>query len=194
MDGYFEHVPAVWHKEILFAMSEGVKVLGAASMGALRAAELHTYGMVGIGGVFARYRDGVLDGDDEVAVAHEDEASGFRAVSDPMVNIRAALECAAASGQISQATAARIAVIGKSMFYPERTWGCLLRSAAFEVPDVELDRLRTFLDDRKPDLKRDDAMQALQACRTSALSEPARPPAFVRTNAWACFEAAQAEQ
>ena len=35
VDGYFEGVPAVWHKEILFALSEGVHVLGAASMGAL---------------------------------------------------------------------------------------------------------------------------------------------------------------
>ena len=34
VDGYFERVPAVWHKEILWAMSQGVRVYGAASMGA----------------------------------------------------------------------------------------------------------------------------------------------------------------
>jgi len=34
IDGYFEHVPAVWHKEILCALDRGVRVLGASSMGA----------------------------------------------------------------------------------------------------------------------------------------------------------------
>ena len=39
IDGYFERVPAVWHKEILWAMAKGIHVLGSASMGALRAAD-----------------------------------------------------------------------------------------------------------------------------------------------------------
>ena len=68
IDGYFETVPAVWHKEILLAMSSGVHVFGAASMGALRAAELHSFGMVGFGEIFQWYRDGKIIADDEVAV------------------------------------------------------------------------------------------------------------------------------
>src|SRR6185436_15392645 len=35
IDGYFERMAAVWHKEILFALERGVAVYGAASMGAL---------------------------------------------------------------------------------------------------------------------------------------------------------------
>lgn len=50
VDGYFEHVPAVWHKEIMWIMERGVHVFGSASMGALRAAELETFGMRGAGG------------------------------------------------------------------------------------------------------------------------------------------------
>ena len=34
IDGYFERIPAVWHKEILWAMSHGIHVFGAGSMGA----------------------------------------------------------------------------------------------------------------------------------------------------------------
>ena len=60
VDGYFNQVPAVWHKEILWAMSEGIPVYGAASMGALRAAELAPFGMRGVGRIFEAYRDGVL--------------------------------------------------------------------------------------------------------------------------------------
>ena len=47
IDGYFEGVPSVWHKEILWAMSQGTHVFGSASMGALRAAELDRFGMTG---------------------------------------------------------------------------------------------------------------------------------------------------
>ena len=70
IDGYFRQVPSVWHKEILWALSNRIPVYGAASIGALRAAELDTMGMVGVGSVYAAYRDGLLEDDDEVAVAH----------------------------------------------------------------------------------------------------------------------------
>ena len=33
IDGYFEGVLSVWHKEILYAMAEGIHVFGAASIG-----------------------------------------------------------------------------------------------------------------------------------------------------------------
>ncbi|MFK7941410.1 MAG: TfuA-like protein, partial [Paracoccaceae bacterium] len=44
IDGYFEGVPAVWHKEILWSLHQGIPVLGASSMGALRAAEMDAFG------------------------------------------------------------------------------------------------------------------------------------------------------
>ena len=40
IDGAFAEARPVWHREILWAMSQGVHVFGAASMGALRAVEL----------------------------------------------------------------------------------------------------------------------------------------------------------
>lgn len=47
IDGVFEVVPTVWHKEILWVMARGVPVYGAASIGAQRAAELAPFGMRG---------------------------------------------------------------------------------------------------------------------------------------------------
>src|SRR5215471_4162149 len=91
IDGVFERVPAVWHKEVLFALSRGVRVFGSSSMGALRAAELHTFGMEGIGRIFAAYRDGVLEDDDEVAVIHGAAEFGYPQLSEAMVNIREGL-------------------------------------------------------------------------------------------------------
>ena len=90
IDGLFESTAAVWHKEILLAMAEGITVFGASSMGALRAAELAPFGMIGVGRIFEAYRDGVCTDDDEVAVLHS-AAGQYCAVSEPMVNIRATL-------------------------------------------------------------------------------------------------------
>ncbi len=77
IDGRFQDVPAVWHKEILWALNQGIPVYGSSSMGALRAAELDSFGMVGIGAIYRAYRDGVLEDDDEVAVAHRTAEEGF---------------------------------------------------------------------------------------------------------------------
>ncbi|MBV5331336.1 tfuA protein, partial [bacterium] len=63
----------------------------ASSMGALRAAELHVFGMVGIGRVFADYRDLIHEDDDEVAVIHGPAELGYPALSEAMVNIRATI-------------------------------------------------------------------------------------------------------
>jgi len=60
IDGYFQSIPTVRHKEILWAMSRGIHVFGSASIGALRAAELAAFGMEGVGTIFEFYRDGML--------------------------------------------------------------------------------------------------------------------------------------
>ena len=80
--------PAVWHKEIMWMMEHGVHVFGAAGLGALRAAELDSFGMHGAGWVYQAFRDGTLDRDDEVAVRHGTAEDGYRPLSEAMVNIR----------------------------------------------------------------------------------------------------------
>src|SRR6266545_2055919 len=126
VDGYFERIPAVWHKEILWAMSEGVHVFGAASMGALRAAELHAFGMVGVGRVFEAYRAGDLEDDDEVAVIHGPAATGYRPASDAMVNIRQTLAAALSAKIIGQDTHRRLVKLAKGLFYADRHYPMLL--------------------------------------------------------------------
>ena len=70
VDGVFEDRPTVWHKEILWALAAGVRVYGAASLGALRAAECAAFGMEGVGAIFARCRSGDLEDDHELALAY----------------------------------------------------------------------------------------------------------------------------
>ena len=86
IDGVFHQESAVAHREILTAIKKGVRVVGASSMGALRAAEMDTLGMTGIGEVYQMYKSGDLISDDEVALVFDPE-SGI-SLSEALVNIR----------------------------------------------------------------------------------------------------------
>ena len=61
---------AVWHKEILLALEDGIAVFGASSMGRSAPRSSTPFGMVGIGAIFEAYRDGIYTDDDEVALLH----------------------------------------------------------------------------------------------------------------------------
>lgn len=162
IDGRFDGVPAVWHKEILWAMAQGIHVLGAASMGALRAAELHSFGMEGIGEIFTAYKNGELVADDEVAVAHGNEEEAYRAFTDPLVNIRATLQRAKDAKVISAATVDALISHERKQFYAERSFAQLLSFAEqSSLPNSEVDALRSWLPSGKVDQKRLDALELL---------------------------------
>jgi hypothetical protein len=190
IDGYFTHVPSVWHKEILHAMAEGIPVYGAASMGALRAAELVQFGMLGVGRIFEAYRDGMLEpyeepfeDDDEVAVVHGPEETGYIALSEALVNVRCTLAEAALHGIIAPESRDRLARFGKALCYPERSYDAILARAKGQVPDDEIERLRLWLPDRKVDQKRVDAIDMLQGIRDGHVI-PRTPYALAHTTYW----------
>lgn len=173
VDGYFESVPAVWHKEILWAMSQGVHVFGAASMGALRAAELATYGMVGVGAVFEAFRAGALTDDDEVAIVHGPAEEGYRPLSDALVSIRATLGRARAEAVIDAAAHDAWLAAAKRTFYPHRSFAALLDEAgALGIAAGAADRLRAWLPSGKLDVKRADALAMLRAMRAAREASP----------------------
>ena len=173
IDGYFDGVPAVWHKEILWALAQGIHVFGSASMGALRAAELHQFGMRGVGRIFEAYRAGELEDDDEVAVMHGPAATGYVTLAEPMVNIRATLEAAERAGIVTAATRALLTERGKSLFYPDRTWERLLAVGEAAGPPVaELQTLRAWLPSGRVDQKRVDAREMIVAMRAFLADVP----------------------
>jgi len=166
IDGYFENVPAVWHKEILWAMSQGVHVFGAASMGACRAAELQAFGMVGVGQIFELFLHGKLEDDDEVAVAHCPAEFGYRPTSVAMVNIRATLAAARANAIIAEATCRRLERIAKDLFYPNRRYELVIEQAIHEkLPGPELSGFADWLPSGAVDQKRIDALAMLRTMR-----------------------------
>jgi len=189
IDGYFERVPSVWHKEVLWALSEGVHVFGAASMGALRAAELSDFGMVGVGAIYEAFADGRLTDDDEVAIVHADAEHDYRPLSVAMVNVRATLAAAEREGVLSAELASDLERAVKATFYPERSYARLLDLARQRTSDGDARRLAAWLEDprNRVDQKQVDALQmlrALQALRVAAPGPKAVPWTFMHTDAW----------
>jgi hypothetical protein len=173
IDGVFFQESSVGHREILGALSAGVRVVGASSMGALRAAELHTLGMEGIGEVYRMYRDGILVSDDEVALAFDPETC--TALSEPLVNIRATLARAEEEGILDRAAGEALLSAATSLYYPDRTYPRLVREAEGSVDPVSLARFSRWVEVGAVDLKRADAIRALGRIR-EILGAPGTSP------------------
>ncbi|MDX1486644.1 MAG: TfuA-like protein [Acidiferrobacterales bacterium] len=162
IDGYFDGVPSVWHKEILWAMSRGVHVLGAGSMGALRAAELSHFGMRGLGEIFESFRDGILEDDDEVAVLHGPAELGYPSLSLAMVNARKSIAMAAEAAIIDRPVADSLISLVKSIFYQERQWKRVFALAREQGVDAAaLAAFESWLEHNEQDLKQQDARRLL---------------------------------
>lgn len=131
-------------------------------MGALRASELDIHGMEGIGKIYELYKKGKLVSDDEVALLFDPYT--FKPLSEPLVNIRYNLELAEDKGILTKEVEEKILKVAKSLYYPERDYEIILSMAEKEL-NVDLKRLKKFLQEDKRDLKREDAIEALKRIR-----------------------------
>ena len=176
VDGEFSQSLSVWHKEILHALYLGIRVLGASSMGALRAAELDRFGMEGVGAIYAYYRDGWLTADADVALLHADGSEGYRQLSWPLVNVRATVDALEREGQLPAEDAAAILAAAASLHFRERTERRLARAVRSEgMPAARAEELAGLIAYGYVDQKAIDAAAAF--ARLARLDEVPRPPA-----------------
>jgi len=163
IDGVFLARPSTWHKEILYALGQGVAVYGAGSMGALRAAETAAFGTIGMGEIYRLYASGELLDDDEVALVHGAAETGYEPLSEPMVNVRATLQLAQARGILSQDLHQQLITFAKAIYFPERTFAAIFQQAeAAGMPTETLVSLRAFVQEHYVDLKGRDARLLLE--------------------------------
>jgi hypothetical protein len=179
IDGVFLSLPSVWHKEILYALEQGVAVYGASSMGALRAAETEAFGMIGVGEIYQMYARGELLDDDEVVMVHGPEDTEYRRLSEPMVNVRATFHRAKNEGIINKNLCEQLTAIAKSIYFPERTFSAIFRKAATAgiLPDI-LEKMAHFAKENYVDIKRQDAISLLETLRDLPESLPQSQPNF----------------
>jgi TfuA protein len=143
-----------------------VKVIGASSMGALRAAELDNLGMEGAGEIYRAYREGKLVADDEVALIFEPEA--YLPLSEPLVNIRATLQRAVERAAIDDSVARVILDVARGVYFPDRTYENIADAAEPMLDPGIIARFRAYAGENSVDIKKEDAVAALKRIRTIA--------------------------
>jgi len=161
IDGVFLTKPSVWHKEILWALSEGIHVYGASSMGALRSAELAAFGMKGIGKIFEKFASGEFLDDDEVALTHHGYERQFMPLTEPMVNVRETFYKAQSHGIINHEQCQKLIEIAKNIYFVDRTRNAILRKAVSQDVICDTTELEEFFQTHYVDLKKNDALALL---------------------------------
>jgi hypothetical protein len=185
VDGYFGNTPSVWHKEILYAISQGVEVVGAASMGALRAAELCQFGMVGIGRIFRLFRMGLWTDDDEVAVLHATAELDYCPLSDTMANIRFTLRRLRRMGCIMPEVEADLLRRLKDKHFSRRTREELGFEAATLIGRQDAQSLMDDFGRESVDVKVDDAHALLAYLSRPLIADQRQGPwTFLATGHW----------
>lgn len=163
IDGEFRQSLSVSPNELLQLLDHGTPVIGAASMGALRAAELHLFGMAGCGWIFEAYKSGRVTADDEVAVTYSQD--DLAPLTVPLINVRYWLEGLRADGRVDGTTARRILARTRRLFYADRTPHRLRAEWAEAIGQPEVERLLAATKGCITDIKAADAILALTVAR-----------------------------
>ena len=164
VDGLYEDVAAPWHKEILFALAQGVTVLGGASIGALRAAECAAFGMIGVGEIFESYLSGARVDDSDVAQLHAPAELDYAPLTEALVNVEATLAALVAGGRLGKRVGEELGSIARALFFKSLTFEAIIARAG--LPAAEAARIVDLMGEHRIDLKRRDAhllMERLQA-------------------------------
>lgn len=165
IDGIFFDRAAVGHREILSALDAGVKVVGGASMGALRASELDAHGMIGVGEIYGWYRDGIIESDDEVAVSTNPDT--FEPISVPLVNIRETLKAALVADIINEKEHGDLLELAINTYYPDRSYLGLIKEGMKKglIPEEKMKSILGFCTTGGIDLKKEDAILVLETVK-----------------------------
>ncbi|UJW87846.1 hypothetical protein IM737_16790 [Devosia sp. SL43] len=171
IDGYFGWVASVWHKEILFALESGVTVMGAASMGALRAADCAGFGMVPVGRIANWYLDGTLDDDGDVAIIHAPPELGYAPLTEALVDARATLEQLMQLGLLGDGEYHALSRRAEALNFRERTREAL----AAALPEARRVAVLQAYTAHHRSLKQEDARLLVDRLRSSENAQATVP-------------------
>ncbi|MBN4059202.1 hypothetical protein JYT22_00960 [Endomicrobium sp. AH-315-J14] len=157
LDGKFQQSLAVSPSEILDALRSGMRVYGASSMGALRAAELYPQGMVGVGRIYRWIRSEPYFRDDYLGQIFR-EFGSVRDASEPYVDVHFGLRGLCEAGAIDEEARAELDELYRDMHFTDRDLRALERAVAGKpVLEAAVRELAT-----KCDQKRRDGLEALE--------------------------------
>ena len=171
LDGEFGQSISVSPKEILAVLGQGKTVIGASSMGALRASELDRSGMIGVGWVYEYFRRGAVRRDADVALVYS--PFDFKPMTVPMVDVEYWMEQVFAAGLIRGKERAVLLKAARKLFFADRTPERLTDALRRAIGGDTLDSLLVFSGGTIPNVKSVDAAEAV---RLSASLTERRPP------------------
>src|ERR1700724_1257489 len=171
LDGEFGQNRAVSPKEILAVLDRGKTVIGASSMGALRASELDRFGMIGVGWVYDHFRRCAVRRDADVALVYS--PFDFRPMRVPIVDIEYWMERASAAELIDSRERALVLKAARKIFFAERTVDTLMGRLRRAIGGDTLESLLAFSGGTLPSVKSIDAAEAIRLSAT--LAERRRP-------------------
>ena len=147
VDGQFHQSLSVGHAEIRSAIAQGWQVWGLSSMGAIRACEMKHMGMRGYGEVYEWFCRDAEFRDDEVALAHGEDAP-YVALSEPLIHIRLWLDELVKTRLLKASQQRRLLNELMSMWYGDRTLSLARAMVLSMVPkrEQELDQSLTNFD------------------------------------------------
>jgi len=152
-DGLYKNIPAPWHKEFLLTLEAGKRVIGVSSLGALRAAELDSFGVKGYGKVYEYFKSGIRD-DSDVALLHMAEYEGWKPTTVAFVEVYFWLETLRESGTIDSQTFEILTEKQRSCYFEKRTWGYVRRELESLVGvDTAEKCIEMFVSQKKQDLE-----------------------------------------
>jgi TfuA protein len=160
IDGVLEPDAVLSLCEIRRALQRGMKVQGAASLGALRAYEAHRDGMEGSGWVFQEYLSGRINGTEEISVAYD--PLSHCPLTIPLVNVRFCLHQLVSQGVVALCEVEKAMSDLKCLPIEERNRRALLLQL---VQIFGRERLKAAFKDAagmNSDIKRRDACEMLQ--------------------------------
>ncbi|MCS6760145.1 MAG: TfuA domain-containing protein [Candidatus Devosia euplotis] len=159
VDGYFQRTAAVWHKEILFALSSGVTVFGSSSMGALRAAECSHFGMVPVWKIAWDFLVGERNDDADVAVLHGPAEFGYPLFSELAVIYEPTLAKLERLGLLTSDDQLQVLAAAKSTPYWEVSIDTLFACFGMHAGEYAAAYRRHRLDQKREDAR--DLVRAL---------------------------------
>ena len=166
LDGEFGQNLSVTPKEILAVLDRGTTVIGAASMGALRASELDRSGMIGVGWVYDYFRRCAVRRDADVALVYS--PFDFKPITVPMVDLEYWMERASAAGLIAGRERALLLKLARTIFFADRTPDRVLDELRRAVGGDRLNSLLAFSGGTIPSVKAVDAAEAVRLGATLA--------------------------
>ncbi|WP_244512769.1 TfuA-like protein [Ensifer sp. LC163] len=153
LDGAFGNVLSISPREVVDVVQDGAVVVGASSMGALRAADCSPAGVHGAGIIFRLFKDRIISAEDEVAVLYREDRA-YPSLTEPLINMRIALRRAIRNGLVEAAEAEEVISAAQLLHFTLRTWPRAYQKAGRHLSG----ELRDFL--TAIDTKRTDAVQA----------------------------------